>query len=489
VPGGAALITPSNYTLNYVKGNLVVNKFVLKAAARDTFRLYGSPNPVFAINYSGFVNGDDASKITTKPVASTPATATSPVGKYTINVSGGVAANYTFNDSIGTLTIKQAPLTATADNKSKLYGDPNPALTITYSGFLNGDLPSCIITPPAINTTATTASAAGTYPITLTGGAALNYSITDVNGVMTVGPAPLSVKANDLVIDDDASLPAFTSTITGFKNGDNSTTAISSGPVYTVNPVYKKEQPGIYTVTPSALVLKKPGNYAIIYLPGTLYVNEEEGTNCSLALTCVKALTNDPSGFKYLASFTFKNPNPLGVYVPIGSNNSLTSSGKFSGQQPQMFPSGSGSFSIYFDGSPLTWSLIAYVGNNKTSVTASSSSKKCSGTQTTAEPGGAVGGGSTAETAETPATLETIDPVATVYPNPAKGLVTIHIRDGNLSPDNIQLSDAYGKMYVANAKILSAQSLQVDLSRLSSGMYFIRVKVGSAYQVFRVVKM
>ena len=67
--------------------------------------------------------------------------------------------------------------------------------------------------------------------------------------------------------------------------------------------------------------------------------------------------------------------------------------------------------------------------------------------------------------------------------------MTIQIKDGTLSADNIELLDSYGKMYPANAKILSAQSLQVDLSRLSSGMYFIRVKVGGTFQVFRVVKM
>ena len=420
---------------------------------------------------------------------STSAAATSSVGKYTINITGGAAANYTFQDSIGTLTIKQAPLTATADNKSKVYGDPNPALTVSYTGFLNGDLPSCIVTPPAVNTTALTSSPAGTYPITLTGGAALNYLITDVNGVLTVGAAPLTVIANDQVIDDDSPLPPFTSTITGFKNGDVVSTAVSSGPAYTVSPVYYKEKPGIYTVTPSALVLKKPNNYSITYLPGKLYVNEEEGTNCSLVLTCVKVLTNDPSGFAYQASFTYNNPNPTSVYVPIGSKNSLTTSGRYSGQPPQLFPSGSGSFNIYFDGSPLTWSLIAYSGNYKTTVTASSSSKKCSTTKTTQEPGVAIGGGSTEETATASPVPQTIDPVASVYPNPSKGLVTIHIKDGSLSPDNIELSDAYGKMYVTNAKILSPQSLQVDLSRLSSGMYFIRVKVGNAYQVFRVVKM
>ncbi len=148
---------------------------------------------------------------------------------------------------------------------------------MTYSGFLNGDGPSNIPSATPVATTAATASSpAGSYAIALTGGSSTNYTIADNNGALTITAAALTVKADDRVINDDDALPALTSTITGYKNGDNSS-IISTGPVYTVNPVYKKEAPGIYTITPSALVLKVPNNYVINYLPGNLYVNEEEG--------------------------------------------------------------------------------------------------------------------------------------------------------------------------------------------------------------------
>jgi hypothetical protein len=37
------------------------------------------------------------------------------------------------------LTVTKAHLTVTADNKSKYEGTPNPPLTFTISGFVNGD--------------------------------------------------------------------------------------------------------------------------------------------------------------------------------------------------------------------------------------------------------------------------------------------------------------------------------------------------------------
>ena len=41
--------------------------------------------------------------------------------------------------SAGTLTVTPAALTVTADNETKTYGAANPALTVSYSGFVNGD--------------------------------------------------------------------------------------------------------------------------------------------------------------------------------------------------------------------------------------------------------------------------------------------------------------------------------------------------------------
>ncbi|MGW8124204.1 MBG domain-containing protein, partial [Roseivirga echinicomitans] len=71
-------------------------------------------------SYTGFVNGDDKTAITTEPTAATLADASSNVGVYDITLSGGTANNYSFVTNKGSLTVGKATLTATADNKGKI---------------------------------------------------------------------------------------------------------------------------------------------------------------------------------------------------------------------------------------------------------------------------------------------------------------------------------------------------------------------------------
>jgi hypothetical protein len=93
-------------------------------------------------------------------------------------------------------TVTKAPLTVTADNKSRTLGSPNPPLTATLSGFVGGEtLATSGVTGSASCTTpATPFSAVGTYPITCAAGTlnAVNYSFsTFVAGTLTVaGTAP-----------------------------------------------------------------------------------------------------------------------------------------------------------------------------------------------------------------------------------------------------------------------------------------------------------
>jgi MBG domain/Domain of unknown function (DUF4214)/MBG domain (YGX type)/Abnormal spindle-like microcephaly-assoc'd, ASPM-SPD-2-Hydin/Immunoglobulin domain len=113
-------------------------------------------------------------------------TAPTNAGSYTI--VGTISDTNFQGNALGSLAIAKAPLTAKADDKTKAQGTANPPLTITYSGFVNGETAAVIATPPTISTTATTSSPAGTYPITLTGGNAANYALTLLNGVLTINP-------------------------------------------------------------------------------------------------------------------------------------------------------------------------------------------------------------------------------------------------------------------------------------------------------------
>jgi len=147
--------------------------------------------------YSGFVNGDTSASLTTQPSLSTTATAASHAGSYAITVSGAADPDYSISYVSGTLTINPAPLTITADNKSKVYGAALPALTASYSGLVNGDTLASLTTLPTLSTTATAASGVGSYTIKASGASDPDYTISYVNGTLTVTPAPLTITADN----------------------------------------------------------------------------------------------------------------------------------------------------------------------------------------------------------------------------------------------------------------------------------------------------
>jgi YVTN family beta-propeller protein len=195
----SVIFTP-NDLINFGRATNTVLIDVLRApltiTAQNKSKVYGAALPALTAAYSGFVNGDTASSLDTPVSLSTTATASSPVGSYAITAGGAADANYTITHVNGTLTITRAALTITADNKSKVAGAANPPLTATYTGFVNGDTAAQLDTPVTLATTATTSSPAGAYPITASGAADANYTITHVNGTMTVTPAFAGVKIN-----------------------------------------------------------------------------------------------------------------------------------------------------------------------------------------------------------------------------------------------------------------------------------------------------
>ncbi len=90
-----------------------------------------------------------------------------------------------------TLSVSKAPLIVTADDKEREEGEANPTLTLSYTGFVNGD--TDLDSAPTLSTLATVASAPGTYPITLSGGSDANYTLSFVAGKLTIVGLPISV--------------------------------------------------------------------------------------------------------------------------------------------------------------------------------------------------------------------------------------------------------------------------------------------------------
>ncbi|WP_375583664.1 MBG domain-containing protein [Cyclobacterium xiamenense] len=266
-----------NYEIELVNGTLTVGKAKVTVTADNKSKIYGEENPSLTFTYDGLVNGD--TKVATEPSIATTATASSAAGDYPISLTGGADDNYEIELKNGMLTVGKAKVTITADNKSKIYGEENPSLTFTYDGLVNGD--TKVATEPSIATTATAASAAGEYPITLTGGADDNYEIELVNGTLTVGKAKVTITADDKSKTYGDENPELTFTYSGLTNGD---TKIATEP----------------SITTTATAASAAGEYAITLAGGEDDYYEIELKNGTLTVGKAKVtITADDKSKTY----------------------------------------------------------------------------------------------------------------------------------------------------------------------------------------------
>ena len=115
--------TVTNENVTYVAGTLTITKAPLTVGVKNETITEGDAIPAFTLPYSGFRNSDtEATAFTTKPVAKTTATQSSPAGTYPITVSGGEAQNYDLTYGQGTLTIEEKEV----DGVSSVKADEQP---------------------------------------------------------------------------------------------------------------------------------------------------------------------------------------------------------------------------------------------------------------------------------------------------------------------------------------------------------------------------
>jgi YVTN family beta-propeller protein len=189
-------------------------------------------------------------------------------GNHSLSANFGAQGSFLGSSANGTLTVAPAPLTLTADNKSKVYGAALPALTFTASGFVNGDTVASLTAQPALSTTAALGSGVGSYPITISGAVDANYSITYVPGTLSVTPATLTITATSVSKILDAPNPApLPWTAAGFVNGDN-TTVLTASPACTTTATTASPV-GSYPITCSSAAA---ANYTFSYIAGTLKI-------------------------------------------------------------------------------------------------------------------------------------------------------------------------------------------------------------------------
>jgi len=138
------------------------------------------------------------------------------------NATYGAAPQVTQSLTVGAIIVPPPvglpTLTVTADSKSRPFGQVNPELTATISGFVNGQslATSGVSGSPACTTTATITSPAGAYPITCSLGtlASAAYTFAFAPGVLTVVRGVSSVTLSTATTVIETSTPVtYTATV------------------------------------------------------------------------------------------------------------------------------------------------------------------------------------------------------------------------------------------------------------------------------------
>lgn len=184
-----------------------------------------------------------------------------------VTFTPGDSRDYDTASTSVSLPIARTPLTIAPVSQSALYGAGPAPLVVTYAGFVNGDTAAGLTTPAAITTTATAASHVGTYPILVSGATSPNYAIAFAAGTVTVVPAPLTIRANDVSMVAGAALPTLTAAYSGFVNGD--TDASLTSPAVLTTTATAASGPGTYPITVSGAASH---DYTIAFVGGTLTV-------------------------------------------------------------------------------------------------------------------------------------------------------------------------------------------------------------------------
>jgi hypothetical protein len=291
-------ITPSNYAINYIAGDITVsagsititatneNKpygtALTSGAGKTTFTVTGTLQPGESItsvtlNYgAGGAAGD--------PVGANPGTI---VPSLPVGAGGFVASNYIITYVNGNITVTTAPLTITATNETKAYGTALTSgagkTTFTSTGLATGETIASVTLTYGTGALATAGvgSNAGTIvpsaPVAGVGFNAANYAITYANGDIIVSPTALTVTADsvrkyhgEVITTPATGVTAFTAT--GLQNGETigSVTMNYGTGAAALDPLGLN----IGSVVPSAATggTFNAANYTITYAPNQLRV-------------------------------------------------------------------------------------------------------------------------------------------------------------------------------------------------------------------------
>ncbi len=201
VAGTSYRVAVFNYILNShydVPG--LMNFNTEKTTLANITKTYGnSPFTIQATSFSGITAHSYAISPASVANMNHDTVSISNTGTATIKARHGGNPLYLSDSTQALLTVNKSPLDAIADNKTKIYGQINPPLTISYAGFVLNENSTVIDILPYAVTNATTLSNVGNYVIEATGGADNNYAINRINGQLVINKLIIHVNSNQSI--------------------------------------------------------------------------------------------------------------------------------------------------------------------------------------------------------------------------------------------------------------------------------------------------
>ena len=245
---------PSNYAIDVVVELEVAKKPLLVTVNSGQSKVYGMSDPDLDFVTTGLINDADLTGTLSRQEGKV-------VGTYPIaQGSLDAGSNYEIKFTGDTFAITPKALTVTADaGQSRVYGDADPVLTYTFTGFVNGDKAPVL----AGELGWVDGENVGTYAINQGSWSNANYAITFVPSDFKITAKSLTITADagQTKIYGDADLP-LTYKTSGFVNGD--TAAVLTGSLTRAT----GEIVGDYAITSSLA----NSNYVITFIPANFKI-------------------------------------------------------------------------------------------------------------------------------------------------------------------------------------------------------------------------
>ncbi len=246
-----------------------------------------------------------------------------PAGTYPLDYEGinetnyPVLSNYIIWQEPGDITVLPRKITITVNPSEKVYGDANPAFSVSYEGFINDDTPEDMLegeleyktdcderspvryyddgsyAPYEVSASGLTCKENENYEY--------NYEIEWVPGPLVVKRRPVVITGPTIEINEGEPVPPFHYTPENpLVNGDE----FVSGGLFTdpENPT----APGEYPILSD---LDAGPNYDLTYIPGKLIINQHLGV-IKMYLPQEEATVHTPDGMTYTVSGNPGKPFP-----------------------------------------------------------------------------------------------------------------------------------------------------------------------------------